>query len=75
MYSRRRFETILVTDNRDGILTITLNRPSTKNAWNNTMYTECAQVINDSAKDDEILAIVISGGEETDHFSSGIIHL
>ena len=68
---RRAWKTIEVsTADNNGIVVITLNRPEKKNAWNDTMYDECAQVLEESAEDPAVLSVVLFGGE-SDYFSSG----
>ncbi|MFU8817309.1 MAG: enoyl-CoA hydratase/isomerase family protein [Pseudomonadales bacterium] len=54
------FETIL-TDTRDGILTLTLNRPERLNAWTPLMSFELASAIEAANQDDDIIAMVVTG--------------
>ncbi|MFW6094092.1 MAG: enoyl-CoA hydratase/isomerase family protein [Pseudomonadota bacterium] len=54
------FETIL-TEQSDGILTITLNRPERLNAWTYQMAGELASAVEAANADDDVLAIVITG--------------
>jgi 2-(1,2-epoxy-1,2-dihydrophenyl)acetyl-CoA isomerase len=54
------YETIL-TDEDNGILTITLNRPERLNAWTYQMGGELAQAITEANANDDIIAIVVTG--------------
>jgi 2-(1,2-epoxy-1,2-dihydrophenyl)acetyl-CoA isomerase len=54
------YETIL-TDEDNGILTITLNRPERLNAWTYQMGGELATAITQANANDDIIAIVVTG--------------
>ena len=54
---------------QQNILLIALNRPQTKNAFNNTLYKDLIHLLNDVEKDDSIDVIVLTG--MGDYFSSG----
>jgi len=54
------YETIL-TDEDNGILTITLNRPERLNAWTYQMGGELATAITAANTNDDIIAIVVTG--------------
>ena len=54
------YETIL-TDEDNGILTITLNRPEKLNAWTYQMGGELATAITEANANDDIIAIVVTG--------------
>lgn len=54
------FETIL-TDQTDGILTLTLNRPERLNAWTPQMSWELATAIEAANQDDDVIAMVVTG--------------
>ena len=59
----------ILTERSGGVLRITLNRPAKKNAMTSAMYVEMAEVLNDAAKDDEILVVLWDGAG--DSFSAG----
>jgi 2-(1,2-epoxy-1,2-dihydrophenyl)acetyl-CoA isomerase len=54
------FETIL-TEQSDGILTLTLNRPERLNAWTPTMAAELTAAIEAANADDDVIAMVVTG--------------
>ncbi len=54
------YETIL-TEQADGVLTITLNRPERLNAWTYQMAGELADAIEAANADDDVVAIVLTG--------------
>jgi enoyl-CoA hydratase/carnithine racemase len=54
------FETIL-TEQTDGLLTITLNRPERLNAWTYQMAGELAEAIESANGDDDVIAMVVTG--------------
>jgi 2-(1,2-epoxy-1,2-dihydrophenyl)acetyl-CoA isomerase len=54
------FETIL-TDQTDGILTLTLNRPERLNAWTPQMSAELVTAIEAGNADDDVIAMVVTG--------------
>lgn len=62
------FETIKVAA-RDNVLTITLNRPETRNAYNDAMSVELAAAFRSAARDDNVRCIVLTG--EGKAFCSG----
>jgi enoyl-CoA hydratase/carnithine racemase len=55
------FETLSVTIDDDGIATLTLHRPDALNAFTVTMATELERFFTEAARDDDILAIVVTG--------------
>jgi enoyl-CoA hydratase/carnithine racemase len=59
----------ILTERADGVLRITLNRPAKKNAMTSSMYTTMAEILNDAAKDDDILVVLWTGAG--DSFSAG----
>src|SRR3990172_14894 len=61
--------TTLIYGKDKGVGTITLNRPEQKNAINDVMIMELAALIKAIAVDDEVRAVVITGG--TDYFAAG----
>jgi enoyl-CoA hydratase len=54
----------LILEKREKIAILTINRPKALNALNTETLLELALAINDIAKDDEILVVVINGGGE-----------
>ena len=48
-------------DKKDGILTITLNRPDKLNAFTGQMLSELMDAIDRSDRDDDIRAVVFTG--------------
>lgn len=63
-----RYRTILA-ERRGRILTLTLNRPETKNAADVVMHNELSHIFRDVAKDEECDVVVLTGAG--DAFSSG----
>ncbi|XP_053211758.1 enoyl-CoA delta isomerase 2-like isoform X2 [Panonychus citri] len=59
----------LVITNKQGVLTMRLNRPDKKNALLTEMYHQITKTLNDSANDDNVKMIIITG--TGDYFSSG----
>src|SRR5258708_13198761 len=59
----------ILTERTGSILRITLNRPAKKNAMTSRMYTTMAQILNDAAKDEDILVVLWDGAG--DSFSAG----
>lgn len=62
-------ETIL-TENRDGVLIVTLNRPERKNAINNDMWIAIRETFGAAAEDDSIVCVLLTGAGE--NFCSGV---
>ncbi|XP_072396299.1 enoyl-CoA delta isomerase 2-like [Diabrotica undecimpunctata] len=60
---------VLLESFRDGVKTITLNRPKKKNALNREMYLRIAEIFNEDAKNDEIVVTILTG--VGDYFTSG----
>ncbi len=54
----------VLTENRDGVLWLTVNRPEKLNALNRQTLTEIEQVIDSAANDDAVWALVITGAGE-----------
>ena len=59
----------ILTERSGSVLRITLNRPSKKNAMTSSMYRRMAQILNDAAKDENILVALWDGAG--DSFSAG----
>jgi len=61
-------ETLLVT-RRDGVVTVTMNRPQRKNAANGTMWRELLATFDDVASDRDVRVMILTGAG--DAFCSG----
>ncbi len=61
-------ETLLVT-HRDGVATVTMNRPARRNAANGTMWRELLETFDDVATDRDVRVVVLTGAG--DAFCSG----
>jgi enoyl-CoA hydratase/carnithine racemase len=59
----------ILTERSDSVLRITLNRPAKKNAMTSSMYLSMAEILNDAAKDDDVLVVLWTGAG--DSFSAG----
>src|SRR6266566_8371353 len=59
----------ILTERSGSILRITLNRPAKKNAMTSSMYLSMAEILNDAAKDDDVLVALWDGAG--DSFSAG----
>ena len=59
----------ILTERSGSILRITLNRPAKKNAMTSSMYMTMAQILNDSANEDDVLVVLWDGAG--DSFSAG----
>lgn len=59
----------LLYQNNDGVLTITLNRPDSFNAFNEQMTTDLQSALKEAEKDDAVRAIILTGAGRA--FSSG----
>jgi len=62
--------TLLLTENRDGVLVVTLNRPDKKNAINTEMWIALRETFRDAAADDAVVCALLCGAG--DNFSSGV---
>ena len=54
-------EQVLLASDRDGVRTLTLNRPDRKNAIDARLWEELADALRDAARDTELRALVITG--------------
>jgi len=59
----------LLEETRDGVRTLTLDRPAVRNAFNAVLYRELAAALDDAAADDTVGAVVITGAPGA--FSAG----
>ncbi len=55
------YETILLAVDRDGVATLTLNRPEALNAWNGRMALEVDRALRACDADDAVRAVVLTG--------------
>jgi enoyl-CoA hydratase/carnithine racemase len=60
----------LLTENRDGVLVVTFNRPEKKNAINNDMWIRIRETFKAAAEDDAVVCVLLCGAGE--HFCSGV---
>lgn len=60
----------VLTENRDGVLLITLNRPEKKNAINGAMWQQIRDTFRSAAEDDSVVCALLTGAGE--HFCSGV---
>jgi 2-(1,2-epoxy-1,2-dihydrophenyl)acetyl-CoA isomerase len=54
-------EHVLLTTDRDGVRTLTLNRPERKNALNPQLWEELADALRAAARDTDLRALVVTG--------------
>ena len=66
-YGTQQF--VLATRPRTGVLQITLNRPSARNALSKKLLSEVADILKIALEDPEIRCIVLTGDNEA--FSAG----
>ena len=52
---------LVLRENRDAVLTLTMNRPERKNAFNNPLYKAFAAALQDAQKDDDVHVVVVTG--------------
>jgi enoyl-CoA hydratase/carnithine racemase len=51
----------ILSDLKDGVLTLTLNRPDRLNAWTDVMHNELKHAIVTASSDDAVRVIVVTG--------------
>lgn len=61
---------LVLTDNRDGVLVVTLNRPDKKNAINDAMWIAIRETFRAAAADDAVTCVLLHGAGE--NFSAGV---
>jgi len=61
---------LILTDNRDGVLVVTLNRPAKKNAINTQMWIGLRDTFRAAAVDNDVVCVLLCGAG--DHFCSGV---
>jgi 2-(1,2-epoxy-1,2-dihydrophenyl)acetyl-CoA isomerase len=54
-------EPVLLCDDRDGVRTLTLNRPDRKNAINGQLWVELADALRAAARDRDLRALIVTG--------------
>ncbi|MFB2865159.1 enoyl-CoA hydratase-related protein [Aeromonas sp. MdU4] len=60
---------ILVAEQQDGLLTLTLNRPDKRNALNTALYQQLVSALQQAASDEEVHALLLQG--QRDCFTAG----
>ena len=60
----------LLSENRDGVLIVTLNRPEKKNAINNEMWAAIRDTFRAASEDDDVTCVLLCGAGE--NFCSGV---
>jgi enoyl-CoA hydratase/carnithine racemase len=55
---------LILTENRDGVLVVTLNRPAKKNAINTEMWAGLGDAFRAAAADDEVVCVLLCGAGE-----------
>jgi enoyl-CoA hydratase/carnithine racemase len=61
---------LLLTENHDGVLVLTLNRPDKKNAINTAMWIALRETFRHAAQDPDVACVLLCGAG--DNFSSGV---
>ena len=60
---------ILIAEQQDGLLTLTLNRPDKRNALNTELYKQLVAVLREAAADEEVHVLLLQG--QQDCFTAG----
>jgi enoyl-CoA hydratase/carnithine racemase len=60
----------LLSENRDGVLIVTLNRPEKKNAINNEMWAAIRDTFRSASEDDDVTCVLLCGAGA--NFCSGV---
>ena len=60
----------ILTENRDGVLVVTLNRPEKKNAISNAMWRRIRDIFSSAAEDERVACVLLCGAG--DNFCSGV---
>ena len=61
---------LILTENRDGVLVVTFNRPEKKNAINNEMWVGLRDAFRSASEDDEVACLLWCAAG--DNFSAGV---
>jgi enoyl-CoA hydratase/carnithine racemase len=62
-------EPLILTDDADGVRTITLNRPDARNAFDTALYSATGSALDDADADDTVRVVILAGAGEG--FSAG----
>lgn len=60
---------ILIAEQQDGLLTLTLNRPDKRNALNTELYKQLVAALREAAADEEVHVLLLQG--QQDCFTAG----
>lgn len=63
------YQPTILTDLKDGVLTVTLNRVDKKNAFNNDLYDDLRDEFNNARENDDVVCVVVTNAGTT--FSAG----
>lgn len=61
---------LILTENRDGVLVVTFNRPAKKNAINTQMWVDLQETFKAAADNDDVVCVLLCGAGED--FCSGV---
>ena len=61
---------LVLSENRDGVLVVTFNRPDKKNAINTQMWIELRETFRNAAEDKDVVCVLLCGAG--DNFCSGV---
>ena len=61
---------LILTENHDGVLVVTFNRPDKKNAINNAMWIGLREAFLAAAADDSVVSVLLCGAG--DNFCAGV---
>ena len=61
---------LILSNNRDGVLIVTLNRPQKKNAVNNEMWIAIREIFEAAEMDDTVVCVLLTG--EGENFCAGV---
>ncbi|MEM9254673.1 MAG: enoyl-CoA hydratase-related protein [Pseudomonadota bacterium] len=61
---------LILSDNRDGVLVVSFNRPEKKNAINTQMWIGLREIFKQAAADDDVVCALLCG--EGENFCSGV---
>ena len=63
------FETLILTDDAEGVRTITLNRPDARNAFDTALYAATGSALDAADADDSVRVVILAGAGKG--FSAG----
>ena len=61
----------LLASKKDHILTLTLSRPATRNAWDDDYNEGLVAELNKATDDDDVRVVILTGDEAGGAFSAG----